>query len=347
MIDEMKELKNRIESSIVTERNHIFKYTSPLINPNSSEAKTVYHEYDRATCNARYYNYNIDNIPSYGDTHIERMEVTTFHDFLAFKLKYNSNQSRKFYAQSQILDYFRSHDEEGFNEYLIADYEFEGETDHKVFRAWLMFEHLFDISSQIASRIETKNFIGIQHHLRLIDDNFGFLMNSRKSFFQLKMNEDELYSWLLTEIESFKHRVEEKGLWRSLSSKPEKQFQRIFEAVLGRICELYDVDISPETSTGNGIVDFKFSQGNGSKICVELKLSQNQNVLNGLVHQLTQYQRSEKTDKGIYIVLNSGNPSKSYFQLIENIKEYKDLGLKTDHVILIDATEKLSASKQK
>ncbi|EGQ9932723.1 hypothetical protein FYF81_05850, partial [Vibrio vulnificus] len=330
MTDEMKELKKCIESSIVTERNHIFKYTSPLINPNSSEAKAVYHEYDRATSNTRYHNCNVDNNPPYGDIHVEKMEVTTFHDFLANKLKYYSNQSRKSYAQSRISDYFRSYDEEGYDEYLIAGYEFEGETDHEAFRAWLMFEHLFDISSQIAKRVETKNFIGIQNHLKLIDDNFGFLMDGRKSLFQLKMDEDELYSWLLTEIESFKHQVEEKGLWRSLNSKSEKHFQRVFEAVLGRTCELYDVDISPETSTGNGIVDFKFSQGNGSKICVELKLSQNQNVFNGLVHQLTQYQRGERTDKGIYVVLDSGKPSKSYFQLIDYTKKYKGLGLSTD-----------------
>lgn len=347
MTDEMKELKKCIESSIVTERNHIFKYTSPLINPNSSEAKAVYHEYDRATSYARYYNYNVDSIPPYGGIHVEKMEVKTFHDFLVNKLKYYSNQSRKSYAQSRISDYFRSYDEEGHDEYLIADYELEGETDHEVFRAWLMFEHLFDISSQIAKRVESKNVIGIQNHLQLIDDNFGFLMDSRKSFFQLKMDEDELYSWLLTEIESFKHQVEEKGLWRSLKGESEKHFQRVFEAVLGRTSELYDVDISPETSTGNGIVDFKFSQGNGSKICVELKLSQNQNVLNGLLHQLPQYQRGEGANKGIYVVLDSGNPSKSYCQLIECIEKYKSSGQSTNHIILIDATEKLSASKLK
>lgn len=348
MADEMTELRKCIESSIVSERNHIFKYTSPLIKPNSSDAKAVYHEYDRATSNARYHNYNVEsNLNPYGEHHVDKMEVQTFHDFLVSKLKCRFHQSRKSYAESRIKSNFRSYNEDGDYEYLIADYEFIGEIDHKIFRAWLMFDQLFDISDQIAKRIESKNLIGIPSQLKLIDDNFGFLMSDKKSFFQLKMDKDELYSWVLTQIESFKHQVEERDLWVSLKDEPEKHFQRVFEAFLRRVCELYDVDISPEPSTGGGIVDFKVSQGNKSKICIELKLSQNQNILNGLTRQLPKYQSGEKTDKGVYVVLDSGCPSRSYYELIEYIKEAKSSGLSTDHIILIDATEKLSASKLK
>ncbi|WP_235144226.1 hypothetical protein [Photobacterium carnosum] len=347
MADQMKELRKCIESSIVSERNHIFKYTSPLINPNSSDAKAVYYEYDRATSNARCHNYNVENNPNPYGEHVDKMEVQTFHDFLVSKLKCHFHQSRKSYAESRIVSYFRSYDEDGDYDYLIADYEFIGETEHKIFRVWLMFHQLFDISDNIVKRIESKNLIGIPSHLKLIDDNFGFLMSDKKSFFQLKMNKDELHSWLLVQIESFKHQVEERDLWVSLKDEPEKHFQRVFEAFLRRVCELYDVDISPETSTGGGIVDFKVSQGNKSKICVELKLSQNQNVLNGLTRQLTRYQNGEKTDKGIYVVLDSGSPSRSYIELIKYIKEAKSSGLSTGHIILIDATEKLSASKLK
>ncbi|PST87565.1 hypothetical protein C9I86_12565 [Photobacterium sp. NCIMB 13483] len=346
MTDEVKELRKCIDSSIVSERNHIFKYTSPLIKPNSSDAKAVYHEYDRATSDARYHNHNVRNIP-YGNIHVKEMNVPTFHTFLLNKLRCHFNQKRKDYISSRIADRFKSYDEDGDWEFLIADFEFEGETDHDVFKAWLMFEHLFDISDQIVNMIESKNLIGIEKHLELIDQNFGFLMGDTKLFFQLKMDENELYSWLLTQIDSFKHQVEERDLWRSLKDGPEKHFQRVFESYLRRTCELYDVDISPETSTGGGIVDFKFSQGNGSKICVELKLSQNPNALSGLTHQLTQYKCGEKTDKGIYVVLNSGCPSSSYYELVKYIEEAKSSGVSIDHIILINATGKLSASKLK
>ncbi|ELJ8461654.1 TPA: hypothetical protein ACMD15_003027 [Vibrio cholerae] len=346
MNDEMKALVKCIKDSIVSERNHIAKYISPLIAPNSSDAAAVYREYDRATSNARYHNHNVRNIP-YGNIHVKEMNVPTFHTFLLNKLRCHVNQKRKDYISSRIAASFKNYDEDGDWELLIADFEFEGETDHDVFKAWLMFEHLFDISDQIVQMIESKNLIGIQNHLELIDKNFGFLMGDTKLFFQLKMDENELYSWLLTQIDSFKHQVEERDLWRSLKDEPEKHFQRVFESYLRLICELYDVDISPETSTGGGIVDFKFSQGNGSKICVELKLSQNQNVLSGLLHQLTQYKCGEKTDKGIYVVLDSGNPSRAFYQLVHYIQEEKRSGQNTDHIVLVDATEKLSASNKK
>lgn len=346
MNDEMKTLVKCIEDSIVSERNHIAKYISPFIAPNSSDATTVYREYNRVTSNARYHNHNVRNIP-YGNIHVKEMKVPTFHTFLLSKLRCHFNQKRKDFISSRIADSFKNYDEDGDWEFLIADFEFEGETDYDVFKAWLMFDHLFDISDQIVKMIESKNLIGIQKHLELIDQNFGFLMGATKSFFQLKMDENELYSWLLNQIDSFKHQVEERDLWRSLKDEPEKHFQRVFESYLRQTCELYDVDISPETSTGGGIVDFKFSQGNDSKICVELKLSQNQNVFSGLMHQLTQYKCGEKTDKGIYVVLDSGNPSRSFNQLVNYIQEEKRSGQNTDHIVLVDATEKLSASNKK
>lgn len=92
-------------------------------------------------------------------------------------------------------------------------------------------------------------------------------------------------------------------------------------------------------------MDFKFSQGNESKICVELKLSQNPSVLNGLIRQLEKYKECEKTDKGIYVVLDSGAPSTSFARLKSYVQELRKSGLSTEHIIFIDATEKPSASK--
>ena len=344
MPEELKALVESIESWIKEERNHIFKYTSPLINPNSSYAKTVYYEYDKATNNARYQNYNVvHHIPPYGDQP-KTIEVQTIYDFLVSKLRYHSHKSRKEYAISRIENSFKNYNEDEDFECVIAPYEFIGETDHEIFRAWTMFEQLFDISDQIAKIIESKNLITIPSYLRLIDENIGFLMKDQKSFFQLKMDRDELYCWLLVQIKEFKHQVEERDLWDCLKNDKEKNFQKIFDAFLRRVCELYDVDISPEPSTGGGIVDFKFSQGNQSKVCVELKLSQNHKVLSGLDLQLESYKNSEKTDKGIFVVLDSGKPSSSYKKLIDKIEKARSSRLMTDHIILINATGKPTPS---
>ncbi|MGR5446434.1 hypothetical protein ACPV47_16165 [Vibrio jasicida] len=346
MTDELATLREYIEKWIVEERNHIFKYTSPFVSPNSTEAKAVFLEYDRATSKARNHNYNVASSCSpYGYVEVKELPVPTLNEFVVDKLKKFHNQSRSAYAESSILSNFCTYDEDGEREIDISDFEFTGETDHEVFKAWLMFNHLFELSSQLIKRIEAKHYIGIHSHLKLIDDNFSFLRDGKKSYFQLKMDEDELNSWLINEVNSFKHQVEQKGLWRSLSTNPEKHFQRVFEAVLGRVSELYNVDISPETSAGSGIMDFKFSQGNESKICVELKLSQNPSVLKGLILQLEKYKESEKTDKGIYVILDSGSPSRSFAKLKSYVQELRNSGLSTEHIIFIDATEKPSASK--
>jgi len=343
MIDELKQLKIYIESSIVNERNHIFKYNSPLTHPQSSQAKAVFLEYDRATSNDRYHNYNSNQ---YGNFQVEEKDIPSFYEFLTRKLRYHFSQSRKEYASDRILNPFNVYDEDGgIEDRLIADYEFSGETDHDIFNSWLLFNHLFEVGEQIARRIETKNFIGIQSHLNLIDDNFGFLMDRKNSYFQLEMDEDELYSWLLVEIESFKHQVEEKGLWKSLNNEPEKHFQNVFAAVLGRVSELFGVDMSPETDLGSGKVDFKFSQGNNSKVCVELKLSTSSSTLEGYTMQLQQYLISEKINKGIYVVIDSGDSKSSYRQLLSFIENGKKRGQSYPDIILMDASPKKSASK--
>ena len=85
MTDELKQLKMYIELTIVNERNHIFKYTSPLTRPQSSDAKSVFLEYDRATSKDRFHNYNIQSL-SYGDFHEEEKDIPSFYDFLSITL---------------------------------------------------------------------------------------------------------------------------------------------------------------------------------------------------------------------------------------------------------------------
>jgi hypothetical protein len=345
MNDELKRLKKYIESSIVNERNHIFKYTSVFTRPQSSPAKAVYLEYDRATSNDRYHNYHA---PSYTNGHPQSKEknIPSLYEFLAGKLRYHFKKNRKSYVNDMIQANFITYNELGdVEDIALLDYDFTGETDHEIFNLWLLFEYLFEIEEQITRIVESKNLIGIQSHLDLIDDKFGFLMGCKNSYFQIKMNKDELYSWLLGEILLFKHQVQDKGLWRSLNKEPEKHFQWIFTAALGRVSELFDVCMLAESDVGRGYVDFIFSQGNDSKVCVELKLSSSSRVLEGYTKQLPQYLKSEQTDKGIYVVIDSGDSSSSFQKLLSFIEEGKKNGQSYPDIILVDASLKPSASK--
>lgn len=346
MTGELKQLKAIIEFFIKDERNNIFKYTSPFTHPQSIQAKAVFLEYDRATSNDRFHNYNVQS-SQYGDGQGAEKDTPSFYTFLARKLRHHFNQDRKSYASDRILAPFTVYDDDGnVEDRTIADYEFIGETDNDIFSLWLLFDHIFELEEQMAKLIESKKFIDIQNHLNLIDDNFSFLMVRKESYFQLKMDEDELYSWLLAEIKSFKHQVEEKGLWKSLNKEPEKHFQWLFAAALGRVSELFDICMSAELDVGSGKVDFMFSQGNDSKVCVELKLSTSSKVLEGFTRQLRQYLISEKTNKGIYVVIDSGGSKGSYRNLLDLIRDGKANGQDYPDIILIDATPKISASQQ-
>ena len=345
MTDELKRLKKYIESIIINERNHIFKYTSVLTRPQSSPAKAVYLEYDRATRNDRYHNYQA---PSYPIDHPQAKEknIPSLYKFLAGKLRYNFKKDRKSDVNDMIKTHFITYNRNGSDEGgALLDYEFTGETDHEIFSLWLLFKHLFEIKEQITRRVEVKNFIGVQSYLDLIDDKFGFLMDRKNSYFQLKMDKDELYSWLLAEIISFQHQVEEKGLWKSLNKEPEKHFQWVFAAVLGRVSKLFGVCMSAEADVGSGRVDFIFSQGNDSKVCVELKLSNSSKALKGYTEQLPQYLKSEETDKGIYVIIDSGDSTNSYRKLLHFIEKDTKKDQSYPDIILIDARPKKSASK--
>ena len=281
MDNELQKLKKCIESSIIDERNHIFKYTTPLVSPQSSQAKVVFLEYDRVTSNDRCHNYNLRSIP-YDSPQLQERKIPNFFDFLANKILYHSQQDRKSYVMNGILSAFRVFDEDGYEDGIeIQDYDFNGETNHEIFRSWLLFDYLFELSIEISKSIKRKCFSNIPELLELIDNNFGFLMGRKDSHFQLKMDEDELHSWLLAEIISLQHLIEEKGLWKSLNKEPEKHFQWVFSAALSRVSELFGVYMCAEPDVGSGKVDFIFSQGNNSKVCVELKLATSQKVFEG------------------------------------------------------------------
>lgn len=52
-----------------------------------------------------------------------------------------------------------------------------------------------------------------------------------------------------------------------------------------KYCEVNNLDISPETDTGNGPIDFKISKGFNDKINIEMKLSTNTKLLHGYKSQ--------------------------------------------------------------
>ena len=109
-----------------------------------------------------------------------------------------------------------------------------------------------------------------------------------------------------------------------------------------------DVDISPEADSGVGKLDFKFSQGASSRVIIEMKLSNNRDLLNGYVTQLPEYMKSQNAVYGIYVVVivdRKGNQNKFLNQLRE-IEENRSKDDKLSPIIIfVDARERPTASK--
>ncbi len=149
--------------------------------------------------------------------------------------------------------------------------------------------------------------------------------------------------------EKFKDLIETNGLNDLLydeNKKPkhERAAQLLFFGVSDSYCSANNIDLTRESNSGRGPVDFKLSKGAVDKIVVEIKLTSNPQLKHGIEKQLPIYMKQEQTVKAIYLIIDNGN-AKS----LENFyRFYNDLDTKLKSkidVIVIDGTYKVSASK--
>lgn len=146
----------------------------------------------------------------------------------------------------------------------------------------------------------------------------------------------------------FKNLVEDNNLWELLwyggEARHERAAQLLFFAVSNVLCAVNDVDISPETNSGGGPVDFKFSTGYQGRILVEMKLSKGQ-VVHGYQKQLERYKQAAKTDGGIFVVVDVGRMQGKLRTIQRLQKEAEARGETASKIVYVDARRRKSASK--
>ena len=152
-------------------------------------------------------------------------------------------------------------------------------------------------------------------------------------------------------VSQFKTLIENNGIWKSLWSEgkrlPESYSQRLFFTVAYAYCKANNIDVTPEADSGNGPVDFKFSNGFDSRVLVEVKLTSNNNVVKGFTNQLEAYKRAEEAIYAIYLLIDVGRAGKkveTLFSVRNQILADQPKGLVSE-IELIDANERPSASK--
>jgi hypothetical protein len=161
---------------------------------------------------------------------------------------------------------------------------------------------------------------------------------------------DEVESVVLTICEHFRQLIENNQLCELLydknnEPKHESAAQLLFFGIADAYCKSNNLDLSPESDSGRGPVDFKVSSGYDGRVLVELKLTSNNQLLHGFTKQLPTYQAAENTERGILLVIDNGGASESRLKKFN--EAVNNAGKKAPKVIMVDGISRPSASVTK
>lgn len=168
--------------------------------------------------------------------------------------------------------------------------------------------------------------------------------------YDIEKDPDALKDFVIETILIFKHHVEKGNLWEELwingVPKKERAAQLIYYAMADCFCTANDIDISPEANMGGGPVDFKFSKGYKARVLVEMKRSSG-TVRHGYERQLEIYKDASRTQYGVFVIIDYGDLGDKLGQIKSIERSRLELGEKASVIIVIDASQKTSASKRK
>jgi hypothetical protein len=175
-----------------------------------------------------------------------------------------------------------------------------------------------------------------------------------KRFGRRKLTLDEADDVVREIITHFQDLIENNGIWKEMwlddlvTPRLEKAMQRMFFAVASAYCKSNNLDLSPEADAGVGPVDFKISDGGGTKVLVEIKRSRNSQLVNGYTEQLEAYKRAEKTTRAHYVIIDVGHLTSRKRNALKNARE---ISLAVDGIAsqiwFVDGSVQMSASKRR
>jgi hypothetical protein len=164
-----------------------------------------------------------------------------------------------------------------------------------------------------------------------------------------KYTQAELRATVQEIINHFRILIEDNGLnyllWHNSKPRKERAAQKLFFGIADAYCKSNNVDISPETDSGGGPVDFKFSAGYAARILVEIKLSTGQ-VVHGFEKQLEVYEKASKSFASILLVIDVGKMGDKLERIIALSNRRAARGKQSPEIEVVDATLKPSASKR-
>ena len=149
-------------------------------------------------------------------------------------------------------------------------------------------------------------------------------------------------------VEHFKHIIEYNNAAMLITEngklRDEKFSQRLFHVCALSYFRDGQFDISPETDSGRGPVDFKLI-GKNEKVLVELKKLSSPQRSHGIETQLPEYAKSERITNIIYVVLDDMPECENKTKNIDKIYNIANNLPYRTKVVVIDCNPKKSASK--
>ena len=135
-------------------------------------------------------------------------------------------------------------------------------------------------------------------------------------------------------------------LWNEDKPRREKTAQLLFFGIADGYCRANNIDISPETDSGGGPVDFKFSSGYDGRYLVEVKLSTG-TVVHGYGTQLKVYQNAAGKCDASFLVVDVGKIGGKLVRIRKTQSDLRKAGNSAPEIELIDGKKKPSASKRR
>jgi len=150
----------------------------------------------------------------------------------------------------------------------------------------------------------------------------------------------------------FKQLVENNRLYELMYNesgklKNERAAQLLFYGLADSYCQVNNIDMSREVNAGKGPVDFKFSVGYKARVNVEMKYSGNQSLVDGYVEQIEAYNKAEKTEYSIFLVVKTGKHDTKLRKIKDIYLEKVKTKERAPEIIIVDAGIQSSASKLK
>lgn len=128
--------------------------------------------------------------------------------------------------------------------------------------------------------------------------------------------------------------------------RDEKAAQMLFYMMAHFYCMANNIDMSRECDPGVGELDFKLSNGFSKKVIIEVKKASSSSLVPGYTKQLPAYERAERTACGYYLVIKDRKNTDAAIKKLQDARlELLHQGKNCPEIIIVDATEKKSASK--